>query len=164
MFSDRGGQLVPVVELAEDILARSDIEGITVLGGEPFEQAGAVADLARRVREGGLTVMVFTGNVREELEGRADPDVNDLLAHVDLLADGPFVAERPGSRFRWLGSQNQRLHVLSPRFREDDPRFFAPNTIEIRIERNRVEVSGWAPAAVSLVEPAGLTELRRRRI
>lgn len=151
MFSARGGEEVAIEALANEVIATPGIEGLTVLGGEPFEQAAAVAELARAVRTAGLSVMVFTGFVREDLEASKDPGAAALLAAADLLVDGPFVREAPGSTWRWLGSLNQRMHFLTDRYQPDDPRFRSANTIDIRIERGSVEVSGWAPAAIALM-------------
>jgi anaerobic ribonucleoside-triphosphate reductase activating protein len=107
-----------------------DLEGITLVGGEPFEQDAPLAELCREVRAAGLTVMAFSGHLREELEARGSP----LLAHVDLLVDGPYVAALRTEARRWIGSTNQRLHFLSPAYRPDDPRFAEPNTAEIRFD------------------------------
>src|SRR5262245_55340012 len=55
MFAhDRGTQMTVDGVLAR---VRAGVEGVTFLGGEPFEQAGELAELARAVRERGLTVM-----------------------------------------------------------------------------------------------------------
>lgn len=151
MFAARGGELLAIDGLAREVLGTVGIEGLTVLGGEPFEQAGPVAELAKAVRAGGLSVMVFTGFVREDLETKGDAATAALLAATDLLVDGPFVQQAPGSAWRWLGSLNQRMHFMTDRYRADDPRFRSANTLDIRIERGRVEVSGWAPAAIELM-------------
>lgn len=151
MFSARGGVELAIDALAREVIATAGIEGLTVLGGEPFEQAAGVAALARRVRTAGLSVMVFSGFLREDLEASQDPGAAELLAAADLLVDGPFVREAPGSPWRWLGSLNQRMHFLTDRYQQDDPRFRGANTIDIRIERGSVEVSGWAPAAIELM-------------
>lgn len=158
MFSDRGGEEVDVAALAREVLDEPGLEGLSILGGEPFEQAGPLAELASLVRKGGLSVMVFSGFVREELEACADPHTLALLAAADLLADGPFVASQPGSRWRWLGSQNQRMHFLSERYTPEDARFFGDNTVDIRLVDGRLEISGWAPAVKAL----GIERLRRR--
>ena len=56
--------LVEPSEVVEWILSIPDIEGITVSGGEPFEQAGALVDIIsqmKRVRPE-LTVFIFSGH------------------------------------------------------------------------------------------------------
>jgi len=49
-------------------IEKYDIEGITFLGGEPFEQALALAELGRRAKEKGLSIMAFSGYYKEQLE------------------------------------------------------------------------------------------------
>src|ERR1700742_2412983 len=60
MFDPRRGTEMSVAEVLAQIPA--GVEGVTFLGGEPFEQAEALAELAREVKARGLTVMVFSGH------------------------------------------------------------------------------------------------------
>ncbi|NUQ66141.1 MAG: radical SAM protein [Pirellulales bacterium] len=125
-----------------------DIEGITLLGGEPFAQAAGLAVVARMVREQGLTVMTFSGYTLEELEQMFDPAVDELLRHTDVLVDGPYLRQQPETRRRWIGSANQRVHFLSDRYRADDPCWQLPNSLEIRLRGNELSVNGFpAPKA-----------------
>ena len=104
---------VRIDELAADILCRPYIEGITISGGEPFLQAGVLADLIDIVQSERpeLTVISYTGYLLEALTGSAE---KRLLDHIDLLIDGPYVEDfndNKGIR----GSSNQRLHFLTSR-------------------------------------------------
>jgi len=146
MLSFDGGEDVSVDELFEQIQqaqAERGVEGVTLLGGEPFAHADAAALLAREVRRAGLTVMVFSGFTLTELHAMPEPGVRELLAHTDLLVDGPYRRELPESRRRWIGSSNQRIHFLSNRYREDDPCWRLPNTLEIRFDGRDVRVNGF---------------------
>jgi anaerobic ribonucleoside-triphosphate reductase activating protein len=148
MFApNRGGEVLDARDVAARILATPGIEGLSVLGGEPFEQPRAVAEVCRAVRAAGRTVMVYSGYTLDELRAKRSPDVDALLAETDLLVDGRFEQGNPESKRRWLGSANQRLHFLTPRFRPDDPRFATPNTVELRLEGGRVTINGWPAAA-----------------
>lgn len=111
----QGGRKVAAAELLERILDSPGIEGVTFLGGEPFEQADALAWLAARVRREGLSVMSFSGYTIEELWDRGS-GTQALLAETDLLVDGRYVASRPDTVRPWVGSTNQRLHFLSHRY------------------------------------------------
>ncbi len=146
MFSERG-PLVPVEELARRILATPGIEGLSLLGGEPFAQPGPAAALCERVREAGLSIMVFSGYTLAELRAMASPDVDRLLATVDLLVDGRYEKDQPDTRRRWIGSRNQVLHFLTPRYSPDDPRFSAPNTAEIHLVDGKLVINGWPELA-----------------
>jgi anaerobic ribonucleoside-triphosphate reductase activating protein len=154
MLPFAGGQPTPLAELIEQVAAAAllhGIEGITLLGGEPLAHAAGAAALARETRGLGLSVMVFTGYLLDEARRMADPAVADLLAHVDLLVDGPYVREQPETRRRWIGSANQRIHFLSDRYHPDDPCWLLPNTLEVRLRGLELTVNGFpAQSAVGL--------------
>lgn len=94
------------------------IDGITLTGGEPFEQAGPLARLAARAHRRGLGVVAYTGY---PLAALTTPAHRALLAEVDLLIAGPYVARQRTTRLPWRGSRNQRLHHLTARYRDVDP-------------------------------------------
>lgn len=149
MLPFEGGRSVPLEELLGEILRgreRDQIEGITLLGGEPFAHAAGAAELAARVQWAGLSVMIFSGYTLSELQAMNDPHVAALLAHTDILVDGPYHREQPETRRRWIGSANQQIHFLSDRYRADDPRWLIPNTLEIRLIGGELTVNGF-PAA-----------------
>jgi anaerobic ribonucleoside-triphosphate reductase activating protein len=144
LFHARPNQLVTVDALAARILAararHPDLEGITLLGGEPSEQDAPLAALARRVRAAGLTVMTFTGRLREELEARGSP----LVGASDILVDGQYVEALRTTTRRFVGSTNQRMHFLTEAYRADDPRFALPNHAELRLNaQGEVQVVGF---------------------
>lgn len=141
--ADHGGALVETATLADSVIATPGLEGLSMLGGEPFEQPAAVADLCQRVRAAGLGVMVYSGYRLEELRAQASKDVDALLASIDLLADGRFEQTNPERTRRWLGSANQRLHFLSARYSPHDPRLTMPNTIELRYANGQLTINGW---------------------
>jgi anaerobic ribonucleoside-triphosphate reductase activating protein len=127
------------------------IEGITLLGGEPLAHAAGSAGLAAAARERGLSVMVFSGFTLEEIRAKNDPAVEAVLAHTDILVDGPYVRELPDTTRRWIGSTNQRIHFLTDRYRADDTCWRERNTLEIRVHGSEVSVNGFpAPRAVGL--------------
>ena len=141
-----GGRASTVAELRSRILdthARRPLEGLSLLGGEPFAQAKALAVLAEAVRAEGLSVMIYSGFTLAELEAREDPDTARLLAACDLLVDGRYERDKPDESRRWIGSRNQELHRLSARYRGDDPRFFAGETVELRLVDGELTINGW---------------------
>lgn len=148
--ADKGGRLVEPRELVEQILATPDIEGLSVLGGEPFEQPGPLAEVCRAVKAAGKSVMLYSGYTLEELKGKQSADVDALLATADLLLDGRYDATKPERTRRWVGSTNQVLHFFSDRYRADDPRFTTPNTVELRFVNGQLTINGWPGAADAL--------------
>lgn len=104
------GRPVPIASIVKEILAnREKHDGVTILGGEPFDQPGPVAELIYRLRKHGLHLTVYTGYTMETLAGRKQPSVDYILTHLDLLIDGPFVTQLSKSAGEYRGSQNQRL-------------------------------------------------------
>jgi anaerobic ribonucleoside-triphosphate reductase activating protein len=103
--------------------------------------------------------MVFSGYTLAEARALPDPAVADLLAHTDILVDGPYLREQPEARRRWIGSANQQIHFLSGRYRADDPRWLLPNTLEIRLDHGELAVNGFpARQAVGLWKRPALRE------
>lgn len=111
--------LVTVDEMEARILAIPNICGTTFSGGEPFSQAKPLAELARRLKVAGHTIVCYTGHTLEALQAAGRPDWNALLAEVDLLVDGEYVQSQP-SKLPLRGSTNQRLHYLSGRIRPEE--------------------------------------------
>jgi anaerobic ribonucleoside-triphosphate reductase activating protein len=101
-----------IVEELQPFLKEAD--GLTISGGEPFGQVGALCVLidALRAARKGLEVLVYTGYVYEQLARRGGASA--LLERTDILIDGPYRHELPNT-LRWRGSDNQRVHLLSPR-------------------------------------------------
>jgi anaerobic ribonucleoside-triphosphate reductase activating protein len=105
----------PVSRVLERIVSLSaGHEGLTVSGGEPFDQAVALGVLLAGVRGAtGLDILVYTGYTIEALRA-GPPPYRELLDRVDVLIDGPFRRELANRRL-WRGSDNQRMHLLTPR-------------------------------------------------
>lgn len=146
LWGARGGTRTSVEALVHQAVD-ADVEGVTLLGGEPFEQAPALARFAAEVRERGLSVMTFTGYDRERLEGADAPaGARDLLDATDLLVDGLYDSARPDLTRPWVGSTNQRFHFLTPRYRHLERRLTSlRDTLEVRIGTDgSLAVNGWA--------------------
>jgi anaerobic ribonucleoside-triphosphate reductase activating protein len=107
----RGTEIMPA-DLAAMLLTRADVEGVTVSGGEPTEQAAAVAQLLAAFKRAGKNTWLYSGYTLEELVARDDPATDLLLSLVDVLVDGRYEVEQAGS-FRWRGSANQRIIPLT---------------------------------------------------
>ena len=122
-------------DIIEDIKNQKGIEGVTFLGGEPFEQARALASISRAVKKMGLSVVTFTGNLYEELKKSDDKNILNLLKCTDLLVDGGFEKENFDLSRPWVGSSNQRYIFLTDFYNEEIFVKFK-NKIEVRIDEN----------------------------
>jgi anaerobic ribonucleoside-triphosphate reductase activating protein len=151
LFSSRGGIQISVSEILNKIAALgSTIEGISVLGGEPFEQAEALNELVTGTQKLGQSVMVYSGFSLHELKQKKNASVDSALAHIDLLVDGRFEEKLKSTARRWIGSSNQQLHFLSSKYAPTDARFISPNTMELRLVNGKLTVNGWPQLADSL--------------
>jgi len=102
-------EISPLVDEILPYLAECD--GLSISGGEPFQQPLAVAELVRQVRAKLDThVLCYSGYAIEKL--RQSEEQRQLLACLDVLIDGPYRKEASNTK-PWRGSDNQRLHPLS---------------------------------------------------
>lgn len=99
------------------MLTNPNIQGLTLLGGDPFEPSNqrTLITLLRRVKQElpPKDVWAYTGFVYEQdlLEGqRKHTEVTDeMLSYIDVLVDGPFVIDEKDISLYFRGSTNQRV-------------------------------------------------------
>lgn len=119
----------------------SSIEGITLSGGEPFDQAEALLPFAKKIISRGLSFMAFSGYTLEEL--KSDPVKRQLLNLMDILVDGEYMESLACTRL-WRSSFNQTVYLLSPRYQHWASELERPvQEVEITIEQNRLTVTGF---------------------
>lgn len=116
--SYNGGHLVLIDDILKNIEKNPMLDGISLSGGEPFDQASAMTQLATGVRSLAnrtgrrLDIWCWTGYTAETLCQDADhgrPDWKRLLNIIDVLVDGPFIRECATMQCPWRGSANQRI-------------------------------------------------------
>lgn len=118
------------------------LEGVTILGGEPLDQVEALEIFlaALRVRTD-LGVILFTGHPWSRVA--SEPAWQGILRFCDLVKAGPWdAAQAPDSR-AWIGSRNQTLQFLTPRYqalKEAWPA--ARREIEIRLRDGEIVING----------------------
>ncbi len=99
------------------LMEPSYIQGLTLLGGEPFEpqNQGDVVKLLRQLKAvyPEKTIWAFSGYLfdKDILVGRlGDWEVTrEYLSYLDVLVDGPFMMEKKNLSLRFRGSENQRI-------------------------------------------------------
>lgn len=103
-------------ELIFSMLEPWYIEGLTLLGGEPFEPENqqALLPFVQEVRRRfpNKTIWAYSGFTLEELQNRAGSIgevTKALLNQIDILVDGRFVEAKKILRLKFCGSSNQRL-------------------------------------------------------
>jgi anaerobic ribonucleoside-triphosphate reductase activating protein len=129
--------------LARRLFPETDVEGISLLGGEPFEQAAACARLAEVAKGAGASVVTYSGYTWKFLRESRLPEVGALLAVTDLLVAGPFVEARRTDGAAWHGSDNQELVLLSDRYDARDlDGAHALHRVEVRTDGRRLSWTG----------------------
>lgn len=105
------GTFMETDEIVQMVLKNPLLDGITLSGGDPFEQAEACAELAIKVRKLDLNVITYTGYTFEDLvKGFSKKKGWKELIHVtDILVDGRFELERRNLLLKFRGSENQRI-------------------------------------------------------
>ena len=106
-----GGKAADTEQILLEIRADPLLRGVTFSGGEPFCQAGALAELAKTIHGMGLDVVTYSGYTYEQLleMAKTDPETENLLKQTDLLVDGPFLIEERDLNLLFRGSRNQRI-------------------------------------------------------
>lgn len=144
-----------------DEAATSGLDGLTVTGGEPFDQAAALLALAAAVggrRTAGqrpFDVLVYSGRELEEIVATHGPDLDG----IDALVTGPYrAAAAPGSR--WRGSDNQRLVPLTDLGRTR----YAADDRTVLDQRLQVDVSDGRVWIVGIPRPGDLRRMERRLV
>ncbi|MED4784897.1 4Fe-4S single cluster domain-containing protein [Brevibacillus choshinensis] len=90
-----------------------DVEGVTISGGEPFQQPEGLLALVKALRVRGYSIIVFSGYTKAELNKL--PLGPEILKCVDILVDGRYVYQKPATE-GLRGSSNQVIHFLSDRY------------------------------------------------
>jgi anaerobic ribonucleoside-triphosphate reductase activating protein len=110
----QGRGITTVDEVANAISQWSTADGITISGGEPFDQLDALFTLLARIRsQTEADILVFTGYPWATISGMLD----SLPPSIDALVTGPFdINARQTLALR--GSDNQELHLITDKGRD----------------------------------------------
>lgn len=92
-------------------LSQSYVQGLTLLGGEPFLNTQVCLKLVRRVRKEfghNKDIWSWSGYTWEELM-KESADKLTLLNYLDILVDGRFLEAKKDLTLQFRGSSNQRI-------------------------------------------------------
>ncbi|MBQ1270930.1 MAG: anaerobic ribonucleoside-triphosphate reductase activating protein [Clostridia bacterium] len=103
-----GGSFKSTEEMLEAIRRDPMITGVTLSGGEPFDQADKLLEFAKAVKEMKLELAAYTGYVYEKLLSEGGSR-GELLRLLDVVIDGPFIMDQRNLDIRFKGSENQRI-------------------------------------------------------
>lgn len=137
-----GGMDVDVDHLAADLLGDSNpIEGVSISGGEPFQQPEALQELLKLVRMANRSTLVFSGYTLAEI--RLQPLGPAILQHIDVFIAGRYVRTMKTNHLL-IGSSNQKLHLLTSRYRTADFAHIPKSEIILRVDGS-VTLTGIEP-------------------
>ena len=105
-----GGELMSLEEIFNKITATA-CKNVTFSGGEPFDQADELINLAILLTVHDYHIMAYTGYTFEEIVN--DSKKLSLLQYIDVLVDGPFIEEQKTTSACYKGSSNQRVIDVS---------------------------------------------------
>ena len=111
-------QIISPEKVAEYInrIAERGVDGITLTGGEPFNQAKELLQLIDML-DSDLEILFFSGYTIEEI--RSDCEKSKLLEKADVLVDGEYIDSLNDGVSALKGSTNQRIHILNNRVRDE---------------------------------------------
>lgn len=106
-----------VFSLIQHVAATHPVDGFTISGGEPMDQAENLAVLLSKLSATSDDLLIYSGYKLEELRKRTDLATEQILQTASVLIDGAYIEElNDNSILR--GSSNQRVHVLNEEYRE----------------------------------------------
>lgn len=103
-----GGNEQSIGDLLKGVDKAYYIDGITLSGGEPFEQPDEeMLELLKELKNRNLDIIAFTGYTFEQLH--KNEKTSKLLPFIDTIVDGKFEASQKSLALRFRGSKNQRV-------------------------------------------------------
>lgn len=135
----KGGKELTPYEIFSKV-STFKIREITLSGGEPFEQnREEMLEFLRLLKINGFGVWVYTGYTLEEL---IDKNFGDHLLFIDVLVEGRYIEECDDG-MPWRGSYNQRILLLSDRYK--NVKVPKNRMIQIEIVENEILLIGIPP-------------------
>lgn len=102
-----------------DCLSDANISGLSVLGGEPFDNLEGLKEFITKVRANSeKDIWIYSGYTFEELLEK--DGAMDVLKNLDVLVDGRFVEDLKDLKLKFRGSSNQRIIDVKRTLEEDE--------------------------------------------
>ena len=115
-----------VASLIRKVAESHIVDGFTISGGEPFQQADELLLLLSYLKPISTDILIYTGYRLEELRELNSESVNGILDSAAVVVDGAYIEDlNDNSVLR--GSSNQQIHILNPDH-EDLYRKYLANT------------------------------------
>ena len=138
-WSHYRNNLVDIDLLVEEI-KNSSISGVTISGGDPFEQPEELFYLLGKIKQLDLSdgVIVFSGYTIDEI--RVREELRKSLDYIDVLIDGLYIEEKRITN-GLAGSSNQEFHFLSDKISRDSLQI--DQEVEIHSLGDLIQITGF---------------------
>lgn len=115
-----------ISKIIHTIGQETPISGITITGGEPFEQPGEILGLLKEIKDITEDVLVYTGYTAQQLSETIKPELlTELKEHIAVLIDGSYKEELNTPDTVLRGSSNQNIIFLREEYRESYEKYLA---------------------------------------
>ncbi len=96
--------------MISNIYEMEKFNGITISGGDPFEQISELIQLIKKLRLLTDDILVYTGFVWDEFKLTINENLkNEIEKNISVLIDGPYIDELNISDVVLRGSSNQKI-------------------------------------------------------
>jgi anaerobic ribonucleoside-triphosphate reductase activating protein len=138
-WSHYRNNLVDIDFLVEEI-KNSNSTGVTISGGDPFEQPEELFYLLREIKQLDLSdgVIVFSGYTIDEIRGVRE--LEKCLDYIDVLIDGLYIEEKRITN-GLAGSSNQEFHFLTDKISRDSINI--DQEVEIHSLGDLIQITGF---------------------
>ena len=117
-------------------------DGITITGGEPFEQPEELYELVKALKRAGYEdILIYSGYTRKELNQKGAL-VQGILEETGILVDGLYLNSLNDNK-SFRGSSNQNIYILDERLKEryQDAENWERKT-QILVKENQIQAIG----------------------
>lgn len=113
MWDFEGGVHIDASEIIELVKSDQELEGVTILGGEPFDQFEELKKFVKELSKCVASLIIYTGYELEEIYKK---QLFEVLNKVDILITGRYVEKLRNTEKQWIGSTNQKIIFLSDKY------------------------------------------------
>jgi len=104
-----------LLDIIRKIACQHPVDGFTISGGEPMNQAEELVDLVDSLQEISSDILVYSGYTLDDLRTSGSKAVQTVLSKIGVLIDGSYI-EGLNDNSLLRGSSNQKIHILNPDF------------------------------------------------
>ena len=107
-----GGTMIEAQTIVE-LCCQENLDGVTIHGGEPLDQADELIELVKKIKNQNLTVILFTGYIKKQLN-----NVQKSIWNMsDIVVAGRFDERKLNYNLQFRGSTNQRVYAHNGKYK-----------------------------------------------